>query len=313
MGPAACEACDGPLGDLYFDHDGLRCGRCHAEARREANSATRLLAAALYGCVAAVAAIAGWAAIAYVTEREFYVLTAFIGVGVGVAVRAGGSDRGGKFYQCLAASLTYVAIAAAPVVFSLLMGQASQLAGLDVVTLALTLPLEQLRIDPVHAAPRLVSLVGGVWFAWSINAPRDGLFGPYALTPAVVAGPGITPAAGATAGSRRACSPARAAGPCVTRRPRASTPNAPRGSKPRATVRRRSRRGRTCCGCCRRRAAPNSTRGGNWRASRAAPTCSRRRSLTASAPAGPANDSPALERTNGARHSDDSRHLTPLS
>ncbi|MDC0723416.1 hypothetical protein [Nannocystis bainbridge] len=165
VSPAACEACDGPLGDVYFDHDGLRCGRCHAEARREATGATRLLAAALYGCVAATAAIAIWAAIAYATQREFFVLTAFIGAGVGVAVQKGGSDRGGKYYQCLAASLTYVAIAAAPLVFSLLVGRSSQLAGVDVVVLALTLPFEQLRVDPGHGALTLVALVGGVWFA----------------------------------------------------------------------------------------------------------------------------------------------------
>jgi hypothetical protein len=106
VSPAACEACEGPLGDFYFDHDGLCCGRCHAEARREATGATRLIAAALYGCVAAAAAIAVWAAIAYVTQREIFAITAFLGAGVGVAVRSGGGGRGGKYYQCLAAGLS---------------------------------------------------------------------------------------------------------------------------------------------------------------------------------------------------------------
>lgn len=179
---AACESCEQRLGAAYFDRDDrLRCEACEAAADRDATSPARLLAAALSGLAAAAASIAGWAAVAYVTRRELLLIAAMIGVFIGLGVRAGGSDRGGKRYQYLAAALAYAALAAAPLVFTIIVVRAPNLATGELVLTALTLPLRRLAVDPADGLLTVLFIAAGVWMAWSINEPRAGLFGPYSL------------------------------------------------------------------------------------------------------------------------------------
>lgn len=181
---AACESCEQRLGAAYFDRDDrLRCEACEAAADRDAASPARLVTAALCGFAAAVASIAGWAAVAYVTRRELLLVAATIGVFIGLGVRAGGSDRGGKRYQYLAAALAYAAIAAAPLVFTILVARAPDPPTGELVLTALTLPLRRLAVDPPDGLLTVLFIVAGVWMAWSINEPRAGLFGPYSLVP----------------------------------------------------------------------------------------------------------------------------------
>ncbi len=66
--------------------------------------------ASFFGLVAATACSMAWFGVAAFSSFELFLLAIAVGMVIGLAVRAGSGNVGGRVYQCLAMALTYVAI-----------------------------------------------------------------------------------------------------------------------------------------------------------------------------------------------------------
>jgi hypothetical protein len=120
VGTAPCAECRGPIVDTYFETDaGVICAACEtrltgAHATDNAGSFSRAL---LFGTASAGIGAAVYFAALAATGREFMAIVLLVGFIVGKAVRIGSRSRGGRRFQWLALSLTYLAIAATYVPF----------------------------------------------------------------------------------------------------------------------------------------------------------------------------------------------------
>ena len=120
VGTAPCAECRGPIVDTYFEaDDGVICVTCEARiaATRASDDAGSFGRALLFGIASAVAAAAIYFAALTATGREITAIVLLVGFIVGKAVRVGSRSRGGRRFQWLALSLTYLAIAATYVPF----------------------------------------------------------------------------------------------------------------------------------------------------------------------------------------------------
>jgi len=120
----ACGACKKPILEAYFQlGQSLFCATCKAGLGRAFQGGSgfiRFLRACAFGGVVGFAGAAVYAFTLWAMDVNFALVTIFIGVFVGKAVRRGSEHRGGLTYQLLAVFITYVsmAIAFAPLYFA---------------------------------------------------------------------------------------------------------------------------------------------------------------------------------------------------
>jgi hypothetical protein len=112
-GPS-CGVCKRSIDDAYFEFNGkVICTTCRQQveaAFRGGSRLARVIAATIFGSVAAVAGAALYYAIIRITGYNIGLVAIVVGVMVGSAVRKGASYRGGLFYQFLSLFLAYMAI-----------------------------------------------------------------------------------------------------------------------------------------------------------------------------------------------------------
>lgn len=123
----ACAGCQKPIPDSYFQlADAVLCGPCKTaleDSFKGGSGFWRLVKATLYGSGIGLAGALIYCGTIWATNYNLALITIFIGIGVGRAVRAGSGNRGGLTYQLLAVFLTYVsmAIAFAPLMYKEIM------------------------------------------------------------------------------------------------------------------------------------------------------------------------------------------------
>ncbi len=116
MSALSCGMCSTYLAQAYYQVNGtIVCAKCSDAIREQmGGQGTRLGRfgrALLYGFGAAVLGSVVYCAIRTITGHEIGLISVFVGILVGNAVRKGSGDQGGWRYQVLAAFLTYVSIA----------------------------------------------------------------------------------------------------------------------------------------------------------------------------------------------------------
>jgi hypothetical protein len=116
----ACTFCRGEIAKEYFEVNGrLICGTCQSALAKDLNTRRpgRFIKAAIFGLGAGALGAAIYYAVAALTGYEFGLIGVLVGFLVGIAVRKGSRNRGGRAYQVLAAVITYVAIVSTYVPF----------------------------------------------------------------------------------------------------------------------------------------------------------------------------------------------------
>ncbi len=184
---AACASCRRDVGAIYYEINGkMACASCHDEVRRrqeEGATWSGFARAAALGSLAALAGAIVYGAIGALTGHEFALVAIAIGFGVGLAVRKGSGNAGGRRYQVLAAFLTYSAIvfASAPMLLQALAKHAheSPPATHSSGPFGLVFGMMAL-VGLLYAAPLLAGvknfigwlIIGfGVYEAWKLNRP----------------------------------------------------------------------------------------------------------------------------------------------
>jgi len=116
-GAAACQKCGTVLrGSYHMINERMACGPCRFAAEEQLSGGTGLAGVAravVFGAGAAVLGAAGYYAFVKLTNVEWALLTALVGLGVGMAVRVGSRGHGGRKFQVVAIALTYLAMSAA--------------------------------------------------------------------------------------------------------------------------------------------------------------------------------------------------------
>jgi hypothetical protein len=116
-GAAACARCGTQLrGSYHMVDESMTCAKCRYAAEAQSAGGTgagALLRAIGFGAGAAVVGAVGYYAFVKITDIEWALLTALVGIGVGMAVRIGSRGHGGRKYQVVALVLTYFAMAGA--------------------------------------------------------------------------------------------------------------------------------------------------------------------------------------------------------
>lgn len=108
-----CTHCGAQLrGSYHVVNEAVTCANCRyaAEAKHDSGGFGR---AFLFGAGAAVVGAIGYYVFVRATGMEWGLITAFVGIGVGQAVRAGSRARGGRKFQVLALVLAYLAMGGA--------------------------------------------------------------------------------------------------------------------------------------------------------------------------------------------------------
>lgn len=111
---ATCRGCGQPVHDVYYEVNGQAfCQNCREHihhALTGGSPVVRFLRATIYGSLAGLLGAAIYYGIIELTNINFGLIAAFVGIMVGKAVKKGSDGRGGWFYQALAIFLTYTAI-----------------------------------------------------------------------------------------------------------------------------------------------------------------------------------------------------------
>ncbi len=106
-----CRRCKASIPDVYYDVNGnVVCPDCHARMIRPRRRWLRPIKAFVLGSIAAAVGAGVYRMVTVGTGWHFSLVAIVVGYMVGGAVRSGSDDRGGLFYQLLAAFLTYSAI-----------------------------------------------------------------------------------------------------------------------------------------------------------------------------------------------------------
>jgi len=109
-----CKLCRQPLENEYYDFGGATiCAPCRdkIEQGRSADAGShRFVRSVGFGLAAAAAGAVVYALIVNLTGFEFGLMAVVLGYVVGKSVSVGSYHRGGRRYQALAMSLTYIAI-----------------------------------------------------------------------------------------------------------------------------------------------------------------------------------------------------------
>jgi hypothetical protein len=120
VGTAPCAECRGPIVDTYCEADeGVICASCEGRiaTARSTDHAGSFGRALLFGIGSAALGALIYFGVLVASGREFTAIVLLVGFIVGKAVRVGSRSRGGRRFQWLALSLTYLAIAATYVPF----------------------------------------------------------------------------------------------------------------------------------------------------------------------------------------------------
>jgi len=165
-GAATCSKCGTVLrGSYHMINERMACGPCRFAAEEQLSGgagAAGFARAIVFGAGAAIIGAAGYYAFVKLTNVEWALITALVGLGVGMAVRVGSRGQGGRKFQLVAIGLTYLAMSAAYMPFIV--------AGLT-------------------TGPEAVPVTPGVLVAWlwktpvfvGLASPISGLFIAYAL------------------------------------------------------------------------------------------------------------------------------------
>lgn len=113
----SCANCGASLRSWYhMVGESMTCSKCRYAAEAQSAGGTgagALFRAIGFGAGAAVVGAVGYYAFVKITDIEWAMLTALVGIGVGMAVRVGSRGHGGRKYQIVALVLTYFAMAGA--------------------------------------------------------------------------------------------------------------------------------------------------------------------------------------------------------
>jgi hypothetical protein len=116
-GAASCAKCGTQLrGSYHMVDESMACAKCRYAAEAQSAGGTgagALLRAIGFGTGAAIVGAVGYYAFVKITDIEWALLTALVGIGVGMAVRVGSRGHGGRKYQVVALVLTYFAMSGA--------------------------------------------------------------------------------------------------------------------------------------------------------------------------------------------------------
>jgi hypothetical protein len=122
-GAASCHKCGTALrGSYHMINERMACGPCRFAAEEQLSGGTGavgLARAVVFGAGAAILGAAGYYAFVKLTGVEWALITAFVGLGVGMAVRIGSRGHGGRKFQGVAVGLTYLAMSGAYMPFIL--------------------------------------------------------------------------------------------------------------------------------------------------------------------------------------------------
>ena len=195
-GAATCHKCGTALrGSYHMINERMSCGPCRFAAEEQLSGGTGaagLARAVVFGGGAAIVGAAGYYAFVKVTGIEWALITAFVGLGVGMAVRIGSRGHGGRKFQGVAVGLTYLAMAGAymPFIIDGLTG------GPDGVALSPALVIEWLVKTPIIVG--LASPISGLFIAYALyRAWKSNAAG----VPLTVSGPFRLQDAGGTRGA----------------------------------------------------------------------------------------------------------------
>ena len=165
-GAATCQKCGTVLrGSYHMINERMACGPCRFAAEEQLNSgtgATGLARAVVFGAGAAVVGAAGYYAFVRLTHIEWALLTALVGLGVGMAVRIGSRGHGGRKFQGVAVALTYLAMSGAYLPF--ILGELST--GADAVPMTPGVVGEWLLKTPFFVG--LASPISGLFIAYAL-------------------------------------------------------------------------------------------------------------------------------------------------
>ncbi len=113
-GAATCTQCGSALrGSYHLIGESMVCGKCRYAAEGQLQSGTGaagLLRAVLFGTGAAIVGAVAYYGFVKITGYEWALITAFVGIGVGMAVRSGSRGHGGRKFQLVAVALTWLAM-----------------------------------------------------------------------------------------------------------------------------------------------------------------------------------------------------------
>lgn len=113
-GAANCGGCGTVLrGSYHLVGETMVCAKCRYAAEAKLNGGTGaagLFRAVMFGGSAAVVGAVAYYAFVKLTDHEWALITAFVGIGVGMAVRIGSRGHGGRKFQLVAVILTWLAM-----------------------------------------------------------------------------------------------------------------------------------------------------------------------------------------------------------
>lgn len=165
-GAAACQKCGTVLrGSYHMVNERMSCGPCRFAAEEQLSGGTGvagLARAILFGAGAAVLGAAGYYAFVKLTNVEWALLTALVGLGVGMAVRIGSRGHGGRKFQGVAIALTYLAMSGAYLPF--IVGELGN--GPNAVAITPSVLLKWLAETPVFVG--LASPISGLFIAYAL-------------------------------------------------------------------------------------------------------------------------------------------------
>ena len=113
----SCTKCGAVLrGTYHLLGESMICGKCRMEIDEKmtgGSGANRFLRATIFGIIAGLLGAALYYGFVRVTDREWALVTAVVGLMVGKAVHIGSHRRGGRKYQVMAVIVTYFSLSLA--------------------------------------------------------------------------------------------------------------------------------------------------------------------------------------------------------
>jgi hypothetical protein len=190
-----CTACSRDVIQSYYEIGGqIICSECRESRERGLASwgVTRFFRAAAAGLAVGLAGAAVWYLIRHYGNVELGIISIFIGLGVGKAVRWGSAGRGGWLYQLLAMFLTYSAIVL-NYVPDIAAGIADgKPANAVIYIIAFVLSYAAPFFDAFDNIIGLLIIAFGIWEAWKINKRAEvTITGPYSVSAAAAPVPNV--------------------------------------------------------------------------------------------------------------------------
>jgi len=175
-GAASCHKCGAVLrGSYHMINERMSCGPCRFAAEEQLSGGTGMAGlgrAIVFGAGAAIVGAAVYYAFVKITGFEWALITAFVGLGVGMAVRIGSRGHGGRKFQVVALVLTWLAMGGAYLPFMLAgvpTADTSQQSGLVIGAMIIglfTLPVVVGVASPISG----LIIAYALYRAWKSNA-----------------------------------------------------------------------------------------------------------------------------------------------